>query len=659
PTRKGWLTEETCGWTICGISEPSMLIRLWLVATLFSSYFKKGLPLFFPNGERHTASWSEVDQERHEQILELQSLVGSNVAVESIRLLKEFQYNDLESTRGMMRLICETQLKVQLPVVLECGNVFQKKGIYPSKYTITFRLADNVPKHGAYMVIMDINSKLKSHEKLKIDAASMTFDEVVAWEKEESLSPLQRTPPLKPIKMGIQFPVKNLYAKFLLANCADDHFDPLDYWKYKDVYGGGCFDVGGSFKGFDWIDEPVGSDDRSLPGKSKDEFSNDVILDDVVSSLATTLSLLLKMKGKIRVTFTRMRAIIKKSKMISLRKSVRSNYGRLVTVIGLNEDVETSSMNNDSRVDVSSLGGLEVRLKIDDETSSNDDTYSNDDKSLNYDTSSSEDLINYLSTRDIQWQLPKNTQAEQPKPLHVPIKTEEAEPLPLPIVYPYSHFALNTLPGASSDEMYMEEEEVVFKIHTKGYFEYDPLMYVNGSINCVSAFTRDKDVFPRCLNHIMSEEEDDTGLRCCSSTPFDTRFKRKINKSKKICVIHDDGAGRKREKSLVNGGNKGKEKLFEDEGVDKKRKKTLVTGGSKGKEKVFEDECMCRNGNEGVVTIYKRVMVNRKAKMVEVLGVVKTRRDIGVVIGGKEEVVSKRGIGSRRMHGTIVKVKSE
>nr|GEV16429.1 hypothetical protein [Tanacetum cinerariifolium] len=545
--------------------------------------------------------------ERHEQILELQSLVGSNVAVESIRLLKEFQYNDLESTRGMMRLICETQLKVQLPVVLECGNVFQKKGIYPSKYTITFRLADNVPKHGAYMVIM-----------------------------------------------------KPLFLVWIIT------------------------------KGFDWIDEPVGSDDRSLPGKSKDEFSNDVILDDVVSSLATTLSLLLKMKGKIRVTFTRMRAIIKKSKMISLRKSVRSNYGRLVTVIGLNEDVETSSMNNDSRVDVSSLGGLgrflpsidgkrsgnhpeysnsihlvqdklslQVRLKIDDETSSNDDTYSNDDKSLNYDTSSSEDLINYLSTRDIQWQLPKNTQAEQPKPLHVPIKTEEAEPLPLPIVYPYSHFALNTLPGASSDEMYMEEEEVVFKIHTKGYFEYDPLMYVNGSINCVSAFTRDKDVFPRCLNHIMSEEEDDTGLRCCSSTPFDTRFKRKINKSKKICVIHDDGAGRKREKSLVNGGNKGKEKLFEDEGVDKKRKKTLVTGGSKGKEKVFEDECMCRNGNEGVVTIYKRVMVNRKAKMVEVLGVVKTRRDIGVVIGGKEEVVSKRGIGSRRMHGTIVKVKSE
>ncbi|GJY01985.1 hypothetical protein Tco_0360137, partial [Tanacetum coccineum] len=183
------------------------------------------------------------------------------------------------------------------------------------------------------------------------------------------------------------------------------------------------------------------------------------------------------------------------------------------------------------------------------------------------------------------------------------------------------------------DEMDMEKDEVVFKIHTKGHFEYDPLRYINGSVSCVSAFIYDKDVFPRCLNHIMSEidehkwvahkkqhlgkyyyknlkwEEDDAGLRCCSSTPFDTRYKRKINKSKKTGVIHDEGAGRKRKKSLVNKGNKGKEKVFEDE------------------------------GNQGVVTIYKRAMVNGKAKMVEVEGAVKTGRDIGVVTRGKEEVV--------------------
>nr|GEW19335.1 hypothetical protein [Tanacetum cinerariifolium] len=78
------------------------------------------------------------------------------------------------------------------------------------------------------------------------------------------------------------------------------------------MYGGGCFNVGGSFKGFDWINEPVGFDDRSLLGKSKDEFSNEVILDDVVPSPATTLSLLLKSKGKSKVKFTRMREIIKR-----------------------------------------------------------------------------------------------------------------------------------------------------------------------------------------------------------------------------------------------------------------------------------------------------------------------------------------------------------
>ncbi|GJY73890.1 phospholipase-like protein [Tanacetum coccineum] len=311
-------------------------------------------------------------QERHEQILELQMLVGSNIAAESVRLLKEFQDADLETTRGMMRLICETQLKVQLLVVLERANVFQKNGIDPSKYTITlahglsldvddpvdialsyrekivrfyfkhkthdspemFSLFEvnydgvfhELPLRYEYGKVLplklsnsnrtsysemldmlvykleceirslfyciprnrDIQSKLKSHEKLKMDAASMTFDEIVSWQNKESLSPLLRTPPLKPRRKGIEFQGKNLYAEFLHADCVDDHFDILNYWKYEDVYGDGCFYVGGSFKGFDLIDECVGYNDISLPGKSKDEFSNKVILDDGGSSSATS-----------------------------------------------------------------------------------------------------------------------------------------------------------------------------------------------------------------------------------------------------------------------------------------------------------------------------------------------------------------------------------
>ncbi|GKD46686.1 hypothetical protein Tco_1271331, partial [Tanacetum coccineum] len=104
----------------------------------------------------------------------------------------------------------------------------------------------------------------------------------------------------------------------------------------------------------------------------------------------------------------------------------------------------------------------------------------------------------------------------------------------------------------------------------------------------------------------MEWEKDDVGLRCSSSTPFDTRFKRKISKRKKTGVIHDGGADKKRKKILVNGGNKGKEKVFEDEGADKKRKKILVNGGNKGKEKVFEDE--------GADKKRKKTLVNEGSK---------------------------------------------
>nr|GFB21193.1 transposase, MuDR, MULE transposase domain protein [Tanacetum cinerariifolium] len=143
--------------------------------------------------------------------------------------------------------------------------------------------------HGDIQSKVTIHEKLKSHGKL----ALMTFDEIRSWEKEQLVSPLLRTPPLKK--------------------------------RRKDVYGGGCFDVSGSFKGFDCIEEFVSCDDGSLSVKIKDEFENEVILDDVVSSPAN-LSMLLKRKGKSRVKFTRMGGIIKRSKMVSLRMRVSSNY---------------------------------------------------------------------------------------------------------------------------------------------------------------------------------------------------------------------------------------------------------------------------------------------------------------------------------------------
>nr|GFA04183.1 hypothetical protein [Tanacetum cinerariifolium] len=121
----------------------------------------------------------------------------------------------------------------------------------------------------------------------------------------------------------------------------------------------------------------------------------------------------------------------------------------------------------------------------------------------------------------------------------------------------------------AGDEMFQEIDKVVFKIHTKGYFEYDPL-----------------------------------------------------------------------------------------------RKKSLVTGGRKGKEKVIEDEGICKKGSKADVSIYKRDMVNGKAKMVEDVGAVKRGKERCVIIkdcgfsndGGKETMVTKRAIGSRKMEGKSVKV---
>ncbi|GJZ34238.1 hypothetical protein Tco_0579674 [Tanacetum coccineum] len=245
---------------------------------------------------------------------------------------------------------------------------------------------------------------------------------------------------------------------------------------------------------------------------------------------------------------------------------------------------------------------------------------------------------------------------------------------------------LDTFPDGSDDSKEDDSKEVVFKIHTKGYFEYDPLRYVeedkwalfyrkpkkslekglkllhtdndvhsffeatvkNGFIHLYIAHK--KQILGKYYYKNMKWEEEDADLRCSSSTLFTTRYKRKVSKSNmvglrkkvKACVIHDEVA-------------------------EIKTNKTLVGGGNKGKEKVCEDEGMCSKGNKPVVTIYKRAIVNGKAKMVEDVGAAKRGRDRGVVItegafnnvGGKEEVVSKRGIRSRKMQGSSVKVESE
>ncbi|GKD96853.1 hypothetical protein Tco_1380750, partial [Tanacetum coccineum] len=70
-------------------------------------------------------------------------------------------------------------------------------------------------------------------------------------------------------------------------------------------------------------------------------------------------------------------------------------------------------------------------------------------------------------------------------------------------------------------------DEVVFKIHKNGYFELDPLRYVNGSFSSVSAFTCDRDIFPSCLNWILSSIPENIWalFYCLPNTPLEKGLK--------------------------------------------------------------------------------------------------------------------------------------
>nr|GEW17359.1 phospholipase-like protein [Tanacetum cinerariifolium] len=157
--------------------------------TMVSCYFvqllmQNNMPLFYANNDKYGILWSDVDQlylfalstnsllvkdmmvkvfeidnerdlrtfsdtyamcqqlhvrchEWREQMLEMQSFLHVSTSLaESYKLLEELQDFELEKCREC------------LPVILEGAKVFDKKGIHPSNYTISFKLAHNVPKQG-------------------------------------------------------------------------------------------------------------------------------------------------------------------------------------------------------------------------------------------------------------------------------------------------------------------------------------------------------------------------------------------------------------------------------------------------------------------------------------------------------------------------------
>nr|GEW67803.1 hypothetical protein [Tanacetum cinerariifolium] len=138
----------------------------------------------------------------------------------------------------------------------------------------------------------EVKSKLKSHEKRKLDACSMSHHELVEWEQQEASSPYLRTPPLKPRRKGIEFPCKDLFGDFLHCDSIANEVVLHDNWKYKGLALDGYIDVGGSNKHCDLVHENVVDNGRLLPNMDRERFSNNVVLDDVVTdTLAYTLPL--------------------------------------------------------------------------------------------------------------------------------------------------------------------------------------------------------------------------------------------------------------------------------------------------------------------------------------------------------------------------------
>ncbi|GJZ31844.1 hypothetical protein Tco_0576891 [Tanacetum coccineum] len=240
----------------------------------------------------------------------------------------------------------------RLLVILEGAKVFDKKGIHPSDYNISFKLADNVPKQGgifgdcgmwvciflyrlAHGLSFDVEDlvdvSLAYHEKM----------ELVAWAEEEAGSPYLKTPPVKPRRKGIKFPCKNLFGEFLHCDSVTDEVFLHDNCEYKGLSLDGYIDVGGSSTCCDLVHESVVYDGPSLLHIEKECFANDVVLDArgsfVPDTIVNKLPLLLKKKkGRSRVNVTRKRTCLYRTKIMRLRKglgkrvSSGANYGKLV-----------------------------------------------------------------------------------------------------------------------------------------------------------------------------------------------------------------------------------------------------------------------------------------------------------------------------------------
>ncbi|GJX18982.1 hypothetical protein Tco_0221659 [Tanacetum coccineum] len=224
-------------------------------------------------------------------------------------------------------------------------------------------------------------------------------------------------------------------------------------------------------------------------------------------------------------------------------------------------------------------------------------------------------------------------------------------------------------------------DEVVFKIHKNGYFELDPLRYVNGSFSSVSAFTCDRDIFLSCLNWILSSIPENIWalFYCLPNTPLEKGLKLihtdndvlsffaeaerrgkihlKIHKTTKDCgrknsrgkekMVDDEPLGR----NLLKTSRTGKEKMDElDEFPDltptKEREvdddvvgRNSIGIRRKGKEIMAKFSCILANEKKVVVNNYRRALINGKYRMVDVA-------DVGLV-EDELNLLNKKDLGKK------------
>nr|GEZ57929.1 transposase, MuDR, MULE transposase domain protein [Tanacetum cinerariifolium] len=147
----------------------------------------------------------------------------------------------------------------------------------------------------------EVKSKVKSHEKRKLDAFAMSPQELVEWAAQESNGPVN---------------------------------------------------VGGPSTWCDLVHESVVEKGDSLPIMDKECFSNNVVLDDVVPANRKSMLLLLMKKGRNKVSVTRNSRRRNNSKTFRLRKGFgkRVSRGANTRRLGSSPSLNVHVVDEDSQV---------------------------------------------------------------------------------------------------------------------------------------------------------------------------------------------------------------------------------------------------------------------------------------------------------------------